>query len=42
MKDPDIVQAACEETVKKLFSVFYDPIYRSVDSARKAAGRTAI
>jgi hypothetical protein len=24
MKDPDIVQAAYEETVKELFSVFYD------------------
>ena len=24
MKDPDIVQEAYEETVKKLFSVFYD------------------
>jgi len=25
MKDSDIIQEAYEETVKKLFSIFYDP-----------------
>jgi hypothetical protein len=42
MKDSDIVQAAYEETVNKLFSVFYDAYIAASIQQEKQQGRTAI